>query len=105
VNASRLITILTTIFIFLFSGNIHGFLNLGWKIGKVAVVGGSSSTYPGVVYLRLSLTRVLTLIIIDVGREVIDAIAKGGNYEVTILSRKVILTICWMLRTSLNRIV
>jgi len=74
-------------------------------MGKVAVVGGSSSTYPGVVYPRLSLTGVLTSIIIDVGREVIDAIAKRGNYEVTILSRKVILTICWMLRTSLNRIV
>jgi hypothetical protein len=70
-------------------------------MGKVAVIGGTSSEYPGVMYLREGLSGVLKSNTIDVGREVIDAIVQRGSYEVTIMSRKVKLNTCMrMLRTT-----
>lgn len=68
-------------------------------MGKVAVIGGTSSEYLDVIFSRRSLSGVLKSNTIDVGREVIDAIIKKGNYVVTIMSRKVNLSM-WMLRKS-----
>lgn len=72
---------------------------------KVAVIGGTSSEYPGIKYSRQSLSQILTSIPIDVGREVIDAIVKRGNHEVTIMSRKVNLHLSmWTSLTSWHKI-
>jgi hypothetical protein len=68
-------------------------------MGNVAVIGSSSSGYSDVVFSRRSLGGVLRSIATDVEPEVIDDIVERGNYEVTIVSRKVDLS-GWMLRTS-----
>jgi len=58
-------------------------------MGKVAVVGGTASKFPSDMCSKRSFSRALTPSATDVAREVIDAIVKRGNYEVTILSRRV----------------
>jgi hypothetical protein len=84
-----------TVFRYDWNNNFHKLffkfaLKFAVTMGRVAVIGGTSSESPSVLYLEQSLCEVLTfIIIIDVGREAIDAIVERGNYEVKTMSQNV----------------